>query len=305
MSTVRSTTIVTLAALGLLITQAHAGTMYSVNENTDTLVSIDTDTLQITPIGPLGMSYQFGDLAWDSSTQTLYAVDGWGGRMGMWRVDTNSGQATLVNLHGFDSMFGLAYDPTTDEFYGGQSTRDQGFFSFDKNGNGTLIGNPGINLDSVAYDSKRDMLVGAYAGPGDLYDMDRNNGTGTLINDGEFFNNCGMTYDPDKDLFWMIDWSGNLYSFDPSNNYARTLRASGLGAHDGLAYVTLGGSRCTYTIKKSKAKGGCDLCPPKGGAYRSEARCEDVKDCDKKIKTTIGCPQGNGTCKIKGKRSDC
>jgi len=31
-----------------------------------------------------------------------------------------------------------------------------------------------------------------------------------------------------------------------------------------------------------------------------------VKDCDKKIKTTIACPRGsNGTCKLKGKRSDC
>ncbi|RJP31460.1 MAG: hypothetical protein C4547_15515 [Phycisphaerales bacterium] len=305
MSKVSLMSVAMVAALGLLICPADAGTMYSVNENTDTLVSIDTDTFQITSIGPLGMSYQFGDLAWDSSTQTLYAVDGWGGRRGIWTVDTDTGQATLVNLHGFDSMFALAYDPTTDEFYGGQSTRDQGFFRFDKNGQGTFIGNPGFNLDSVAYDSARDMLVGAVAGPGDLYEMNRGNGTGTLINDGPFFNNCGMTYDPDKDLFWMIDWSGNLYSFDPNNGYARTLHRSGLGAHDGLAYVTLGGSRCVYTVKKSKSKGGCEVCPPKGGDYRSEARCEDVKDCDKKIKTIIACPQGNGTCKIKGKRSAC
>ncbi len=74
---------------------------------------------------------------------------------------------------------------------------------------------------------------------------------------------------------------------------------------DDMQIIERGGSTCVYLIKKSKAKR-CDACPAKGDNYRTEAECEGVKDCPKKVKTTIACPDGgNGTCKIKGKRSDC
>ncbi len=80
----------------------------------------------------------------------------------------------------------------------------------------------------------RGKVVGAHAGPGDLYDIDVSNGSSTMIYNGEFFNNCGFAYDADTALYWMIDWSGNMFTFDPSNGYARTLVLSGLGAHDAL-----------------------------------------------------------------------
>jgi len=42
-----------------------------------------------------------------------------------------------------------------------------------------------------------------------------------------------------------------------------------------------------------------------GAEFAGPAR-EDVKDCTKKIKTTIGCPDGgNGLCKVKGKINGC
>ncbi|RJP36417.1 MAG: hypothetical protein C4547_07280 [Phycisphaerales bacterium] len=72
-----------------------------------------------------------------------------------------------------------------------------------------------------------------------------------------------------------------------------------------LEYVAGGGVGCIYTLKKSKAKGGCETCPEVGSDYRTESACETVEDCDKKLKTTIACPEGNGTCKLKGKRSSC
>ncbi len=63
------------------------------------------------------------------------------------------------------------------------------------------------------------------------------NGSATLLYDGDFFNNCGMAYIPSLDEHWMIDWSGNLYSFDPANGYARTLIMNAGASYDGLAYV--------------------------------------------------------------------
>ncbi|RJP32261.1 MAG: hypothetical protein C4547_14085 [Phycisphaerales bacterium] len=66
-----------------------------------------------------------------------------------------------------------------------------------------------------------------------------------------------------------------------------------------------GGPACNYLIKKSKAKA-CDVCPPKGGEFNSGVACEVVRDCVKKLKGTIPCPDGgNGTCKLKGRRSSC
>ncbi len=72
------------------------------------------------------------------------------------------------------------------------------------------------------------------------------------------------------------------------------------------AVQDLGGPTCGYTLKKSKPKQGCGACPAKGDDYGTEAACEVVKDCEKKISTTIACPDGgSGTCKLKGKRSAC
>jgi hypothetical protein len=66
-----------------------------------------------------------------------------------------------------------------------------------------------------------------------------------------------------------------------------------------------GEGHCQYQIKSSKGKGGCRDCPAKGETFRSEQACEDIGDCPKKVKTTIACQSGEGTCKIKGKRSSC
>ena len=63
--------------------------------------------------------------------------------------------------------------------------------------------------------------------------------------------------------------------------------------------------RAAYRLKKVKAKRGCQTCPSKGDNYESEARCEEKKDCRKSVKTTINCPEGNGTCKLKAKKRRC
>lgn len=73
-----------------------------------------------------------------------------------------------------------------------------------------------------------------------------------------------------------------------------------------LEWVGGGGATlCQYTLTKSKAKGGCLSCPSKGDNYGTEAACESIEDCSKKLKTTIACPNEAGTCKLKGKRSSC
>ncbi len=152
------------------------------------------------------------------------------------------------------------------------------------------------------------------------------NGFGSINNENAYPQNRGMACAGDYMLTYA---NGTLSAWDDNGNRIDTTVLNGAGtsfdAHFSLSYsngmvfiidaagqpwrgydVGLGGGGCVYTVKKSKAKGGCDACPPKGGNYNSKAECEVVKDCAKKVKTTIACPGGgNGTCKVKGKRSSC
>ena len=69
-----------------------------------------------------------------------------------------------------------------------------------------------------------------------------------------------------------------------------------------------GGDACQYKLKKdSKPKGGCEACPAQGDIIASEQNCEKKKECEKKLKGKIDCPDGErGSCKkIKGKRTRC
>ena len=230
--------VLVIVAASLLVTATvDAGYLYTIRTSDDMLRVLDTETLQFTNIGQIGVPFDFGGLAWDSTNQTMYMVTGFADT-NLYTVDINNGGATLVGSHGFSDMFGLAYDPTTDKVYSSRSTTGTGFYSLDRsNGSPNYIGNPGVNLDGLAYDSFRDMIVGAHAGAGDIYDIDRSDGSPTLLYAGPWFNNCGLAYDPETDLLWMIDWSGNLYTYDPSNGYARTQVLGGLGGHDGLEFI--------------------------------------------------------------------
>lgn len=104
--------------------------------------------------------------------------------------------------------------------------------------------------------------------------------------------------------------AGFKYSVDSNNGVASISlsdpqsRVEGWTAVDNVKVVT-GGGRCNYVIKKSKAGGGCEACPRRGDNFTSEQTCEEIEDCRKKVKTTLNCPSGPGTCKIKGKRDSC
>lgn len=83
---------------------------------------------------------------------------------------------------------------------------------------------------------------------------------------------------------------------------------NGVSASDWLGLEDVlfaGGGRCTYTINKSKAKGGCETCPKVGTEFKSQQRCKAQKECRKKFRTRITCPQGEGKCKLKGRKRRC
>ncbi len=69
-----------------------------------------------------------------------------------------------------------------------------------------------------------------------------------------------------------------------------------------------GGDACQYKLKRdSKPTRGCQACPVKGDVVASQQNCKKKRDCDRKLKGKIPCPDGGrGSCKkIKGKRTGC
>jgi uncharacterized protein YjiK len=228
---------------GSPLSTAHAGLLYAVEESSDTLISIDTDTFTTTSIGSLGVSFNFGGMAYDPNSDTLYMIDGQTSNSSLYTVNRTTGQATLIGASGANSLFGLAFDSTNNVLYGSQLDSPRKLYSLDTmSGSATNIdpmdGGMSAGIGGLAYDSNRDMLVGILDGSGALYDIDRSTGDQTFLATTAT-NNSGLAYDSDQDLFWDIDFSGNLYSYDPNNSYAQTkIILPGLGAHDGLAYVS-------------------------------------------------------------------
>jgi len=212
-----------------------ADELVTVRTSDDTVRLFDTDEADfVNTLLPLGVPFDFGDLAWDG--ERVFMVQGFAGT-GLYELG-NKGEASFIGAHGFTDMFGMVYDPTTDTLYASRSTTGSGFYSLDREtGQATFIGDPGVSLDALSYDSSRDVLIGAHAGPGDLYEVDRATGQVTLLYDGDFFNNCGMTYVPSEDLHWMIDWSGEVYTFDPNDGYERTSITNVGEAYDGLIFL--------------------------------------------------------------------
>jgi hypothetical protein len=218
----------------------QAGTLYAVRESDDTLVNIDTDTFAYTVIGPLGVSFEFGGLTYDPNSQTLYMIGGRGNN-NLYTVNRTTGQATLVGSHGMNDLFGLAFDSTNNVLYATQFAGGTNFYSLNtSNGASTLIGNMGIGIGGLAYNSATATLIGVNDGSGALYSINRTNATITLVSNGSGNNDSGLEYDPDKNLYWDIDWSGYLRSYDIDNSFAVTIHLSSLGSHDGLAYVSTG-----------------------------------------------------------------
>ncbi len=207
----------TVTSFGLLSgLAAHAGGLYAINDATNQLVSIDRTTYGVTTIGALGITGDFGDLTWASTTNTLYAVGGRGNNA-LYTINTTTGVAALVGNHGISDMFGLAFDSSTGTLYG-QST-NQGVYTLNMiTGAATQIGSNGVYPGGLAYNSSTDKLLLLQAGGGTVNEINRANGTATLLANTGTINDNGFTHDDELGGYWAADWSNNLFRFDEAFN---------------------------------------------------------------------------------------
>jgi len=231
---------VTAIILSGAVSTANAGLLYAINNTNNTLVTFDTNTLAQNVVGSLGTNISFGGAAYDPNSDTMYLIDGRGANNSLFTVNRTTGAASLVGSHGVNDLFGLAYDSMNNVLYGSQFSGGRGLYSLDTGtGAATVINSAmGVGIGGLAYNSLTDQLIGIRDGSGDLYDINRTTGGQSLLFNGASVNDSGLTYDPDLNLYWDIDFNGNLFSYDPNNGFARTTHLSGLGSFDGLTYLT-------------------------------------------------------------------
>lgn len=236
-----------LAALATLTGSAFAGTLYTIDEATDTLQTIDLSTNTFTNVGSLGVGFNFGDLAYDSSTGTMFMVDGWGGTFNtghisqLYSVNLATGAATLIGSTGLTSVMGLAYNPMTGKLYGSRSTVGTGLFEIDKATGAATFLSAQTSLDGLTYVGSTGQLVGFEAGSNggaDFYDLSNTGSSGVLLGNGGFVNNGGIAWDAATNRVIAVDWSGQLYSYSATDFNSRTLLGGGFGSKDGLAFAT-------------------------------------------------------------------
>jgi hypothetical protein len=227
---------------------ARAQVFYTVENATDTLYTLDISTLALAPVGPLGVPYSFGDLAFDPSTGTMYMSDGWGSGTNvpssLYTVDLATGAATLVGSTGVNSIFALAYDPLTSKLYGATSTIGPFVFvEIDRTtGAATAIGSPANSIDGMTFVGSDGTLIGLEAGVGLLHLIDPTTGVSApLFTSGGFINNCGIAWNAANNKIYALDVDGALCSFDVANFYARqNLWTFHHGSFDGLASAGVG-----------------------------------------------------------------
>ena len=101
--------------------------LYGIAELSNQTVTIAPWTGAATLLGDLGLDASNGDLAYDSSTDTLYASDMTTADLqqtGLARIDRRTGAATFVGDHGDSiNVAGLAYVASADLLYGAGTWR--------------------------------------------------------------------------------------------------------------------------------------------------------------------------------------
>ncbi len=201
------------------------------------LQTIDLDRGTITDVGPLDVTMQYGDLAWDRVNQKLYMIDGRGAQA-LYTVDTATGAATLIGTHGLVDAFGLAFHPgDNNRLY--LTTTGSGNTLYRMNvttGAPTMVAAVGSQgrMEGMAFDSRRNQFVGMTVS-GQVLAINAITGAAAQIGTTGGMNDFGLTYDPFIDRFWAVDVSARLISIDPTAAYAATIVAQSILSHAAIA----------------------------------------------------------------------
>jgi len=211
------------------------GDLYAVREADDMLVHIDPALFTLSDVGGLGVTFDRGELAFDSLDGTLYMLDGNAGT-NLYTVSTNTGAATLVGSHGIANMVSMTYDSLNDVLYASDAVGD--LYTLDRtSGAATFVGAASLNDGSLAYNANTDELL-MTGSDGSVFIVDR--AFGWIVSTPHIgaiaLGNHGSVYDLTRDYLWSMGDGGTLEVRDGLINYERTEHLSSLGDHQGLAF---------------------------------------------------------------------
>ena len=83
---------------------ASASAVYLVDRDTDELLRYNTASHTVATVGPLGVDFAYGALAWDAGAQVMYMTDGGRSLMSLYSVNLATGAATLVGAHRYAAL---------------------------------------------------------------------------------------------------------------------------------------------------------------------------------------------------------
>jgi hypothetical protein len=221
------------ASLGL--SSASAGTLFAIDDYSNTLLQVNPTNGAISVVGSTGVSAgDFGDLTYDASNGQLYWVAGRGNN-NLYTINPVTGAATLVGSHGIGDLFALAWDPNNNTLYAEASSG--AFYSLDSTtGAATYIGSNSVYPGGLVFNSLTGMMYLLAAGNDSLYSIDVSTGAATYVQGGaNSLNDNGAAYDPTTNSYWVDTWSSVLVHY--SADFSSSTTYSYSEPMDGIAYA--------------------------------------------------------------------
>ena len=182
---------------------ANHDVLYGTTTDTDNLFSISYTTGNATYIGSLGATLMHA-LAYDNVTDTLFGMFGFIGGDGLYEIDVNTGQSTLIGHTGhffddpFDTVHGLAVHPHTGVLYG---------------------------------------VVGGPSSLSGLVQIDKTTGAAVLLHQYDIANMSGLAFGSDGTLYAMNNWDASMYTINLHDGSTQFVGNTQLGNALGLCFV--------------------------------------------------------------------
>jgi sugar lactone lactonase YvrE len=188
---------------------------------------------------------QLDGLAFDANTGTLYGVDTVGNDL--YTVNPQTGAATLVGDLGVNlGSFGLTFDTNRNRLYltSLSTNTNQGLYTVDPTtAAATLVGtgfgpvaspSTGVGINGLGYDPVNDMLYGVAGARNELYTIDFNLGTVSLVGSlGPAWTggDVGVDFDPVNGLLLAINTvQDTLFTINTSSGLATAVGPLGIPA---------------------------------------------------------------------------
>jgi uncharacterized protein YjiK len=217
-----------------------AASLFATSSESDSLYLVNTQTGQLTIVGPLGVDIGQSGLTYEAKTDGLYLSDAASGLL--YAVDRSGGTASALGPTGYSNVTALAANNSiSDQPLYSTTTNDRLGKLFPILTTGELIGPLSLSsLNGLALDANTGTLYGIDIATDTLVRIDRE--TGSLEEVGPLEVNfpgvAGLAFDPVSKILYATSngEAANLYKVDTLTGAAIQVGPLGINM-PGLAYV--------------------------------------------------------------------